>query len=282
VSSRGQSLLRATSTLTSTEAGEIHVEEYGYGLGPPTGILVLRYPATGVVAEFPESRNDYVHQVFWSPDGPLAVRRGAATGFIGPGEALWVRRGVVAEVAALGVQTVLRCCVRQAPAALTDEASASLTMTETAAAAVLAIARPGVEEAAGLAGRATLLTELATVRPRTIDHAPAQAGPVHVVTAALVRDPADPTGLAEWARRLHVSTKTLQREFERAHGVPFTTWRTRTRLRASLAMLPRWSVTETAHRVGYASASAYVAAFTREFGTTPRQHVLRALPRAAG
>nr|WP_238154773.1 AraC family transcriptional regulator [Kribbella soli] len=57
------------------------------------------------------------------------------------------------------------------------------------------------------------------------------------VARALTNDPADPTSLDEWAGRLHMSAKTLQRDF----------------------------------RVGYSSASAYIAAFRRTFGRTPGQ-----------
>ena len=60
-----------------------------------------------------------------------------------------------------------------------------------------------------------------------------------------------------------------QRDIDRVYGTSFTTLRTRIRLRAAVAYLQDGSVTETAHLVGYASASAFVSAFTKEFGQTP-------------
>jgi AraC-like DNA-binding protein len=42
-------------------------------------------------------------------------------------------------------------------------------------------------------------------------------------------------------------------------------------LRASLILLDASPVAEVAHRVGYSSASAYIAAFRRTFGRTPGQ-----------
>ena len=65
---RSHALLRS-----ATAAGEIAVEEYGYGLGPPDGILVLRYPPRFTVPDFPEERDDFLHQIFWSPDGVLTL-----------------------------------------------------------------------------------------------------------------------------------------------------------------------------------------------------------------
>src|SRR3546814_16373071 len=75
--------------------------------------------------------------------------------------------------------------------------------------------------------------------------------------------------MADWAARRHVSTKTLQRDIEREFDASFTALRTRIRLKAAAALLHGHSVTETAHLVGYSSASSFVAAFTREFGETP-------------
>jgi len=53
----------------------------------------------------------------------------------------------------------------------------------------------------------------------------------------------------------------------------FGRWRTRARLAASLAALAAGSSVDAAARqVGYATTSAYVAAFRREVGTTPARY----------
>ncbi|WP_235738031.1 helix-turn-helix transcriptional regulator [Nocardioides alcanivorans] len=272
VSPRGQSDALTTSH-TASDVGEITVQEYGYGLGPPDGILVLRYPPDRTIPDFPEDRDDFLHQVFWSPDGVLVARRGGTARFVSSGEMLWVRRGVVAEVRGLGLQTVLRVCVRRAPAALTALPAAALTPDAQVCARLSALARPGVSEADGLRARVDILTALAEAPAVQIDHAGVGETPAHIVTRALLSEPADTTSLADWAERLHVSAKTLQRDLEREFATTFTVLRTRIRLRAAVALLHDRSVTETAHLVGYASASAFVAAFTREFGETPGRYV---------
>lgn len=257
---------------TASTAGEIAVEEYGYALGPPTGALVLRYPPCGIVADFPDERNDFVHQLFWSPDGVLAVHRGSTSRFVPRTEMLWVRKGAHAAVRALGVQTVLRLCVRQAPPVLSQLSAAALAPPSATGSALLSLAAPGVDDDTALRTRDEVLAALAREAPDEVTFAPTRTGPAHEAARAIVKDPADGTGLADWAARLHVSPKTLQRDFEREYAMTFTAWRTRTRLRAAAALLPDLSVTETAHRVGYGSASAFVAAFTREFGTTPGRY----------
>lgn len=254
---------------TATSSGAIAVDEYGYGLGPPTGILVLRYPPQQAIPDFPADRDDFLHQIFWSPDGVLTVNRGVTSRFVSSNEMVWVRRGVVAEVRGLGLQTVVRVCVRQVPPALSRLEAGIFAPGGDVARRLLAIARPGIGEDAGLRARHEILEGLARCEAVRLDHAESTTAPALAVARALWRDPADDRGLADWALQLHVSTKTLQRNFEREFDMTFTAWRTATRLRAAAAMLHDLSVTDTAHRVGYASASALVAAFTREFGAPP-------------
>jgi AraC-like DNA-binding protein len=98
------------------------------------------------------------------------------------------------------------------------------------------------------------------------------------VARALLQDPADRTELREWAARLHVSIKTLQRDFLREYGKSYSRWRTELRLRASRALLETQPVAEVALRVGYASPSAFIAAFAREYGYTPGRRVARLDP----
>jgi len=95
------------------------------------------------------------------------------------------------------------------------------------------------------------------------------------VARALHRNPADATELREWAARLHVSVKTLQRDFLREYGTSYTHWRTSLRLRASKALLQTQPVAVVARRVGYATPSAFIAAFAREFGYTPGRRTAR-------
>lgn len=268
MSSRGQTLSPTALPLASS-VGEITVQEFGYGLGPPTGILVLRYPPDRIVPDFREDRDDFLHQLFWSPDGVLVARRGDSSRFISSGEMLWIRSGVAAEVRGLRSQTVLRVAVRCAPRALIALTAAALAPAEDVGARLLEIARPGVEESEGLRARADILDGLAAAPSVALDHTTAADTPAHVVARALLSDPADDTRLTDWAGTLHVSPKTLQRDLERVFGMSFTTLRTRIRLRAAAAYLHDRSVTETAHLVGYASASAFVTSFAKEYGQTP-------------
>lgn len=254
-------------SLTGHPAGDVWVEEYSYGIGPPTGLLLLRYSPGAWPVHFPDARDDYRHQLFWSPDGMLGVRRGGSTRHLARDEGFWVRRGASVEVTGCEQRSVVLLCLRQVPPGLHGLAVGTVRLTSQAREAVLGLCRPEVDEDRAWAARGRLLDGL--VDPRPLEARVAGSGLARQVAAWMLADPADPTELGEWAARLHTSTKTLQRDFVREYGVPWSTWRTRMRLEASLALLGRLPVCDVAHRVGYASPSSYVAAFRREYGVTP-------------
>ncbi|WP_020673981.1 helix-turn-helix transcriptional regulator [Amycolatopsis nigrescens] len=245
--------------------------EYGYGLGSRAGILVLKYLA-GRSLEFGENRQDFLHQLYWSPDGVLSVRCGSDAQFVGPREGFWVRRAVTHEVRAGDGQTVYRVCLRQGNADLERLRAGAVSVSTEAARLLTEIARSGVDEAVALAARDRIVGGLGVSAREFVGHHAAGAGFAMIVARALSHDPGDHTGIDEWAARLHVSAKTLQRDFVREFGMPFSRWRTSLRLRVSRALLETRSVTDVAHEIGYASASAFVAAFAKEYGYTPGTH----------
>jgi AraC-like DNA-binding protein len=99
-----------------------------------------------------------------------------------------------------------------------------------------------------------------------------QAGPETALDVArgLLADPADGRSLAHWGREVGASDRTLTRAFLAGTGIPFSRWRTAVRLRAALPHLASGEpISVVADRVGYQTASAFVAAFRRETGLTP-------------
>lgn len=255
--------------------------EHGYGLGRPDGILVVKYRTAGAL-DFGESRQDFLHQLYWSPDGILSARAGSELRFLGPGEAYWAPRGVRHEVHAPDWQTVYRVCLRQVPPALDPHLAGPAAVDDEAARLITQLARNGQDETAALVARARIMAGLGNSELGAsglgTPAAPGSAGSAGgagyalAVARALALDPADDTRLDEWAGRLHLSVKTLQRDFTREFGMPFSQFRSALRLRAARALLSSHSVGAVAHRVGYASPSAFVAAFTREHGYTPGAH----------
>ncbi len=93
------------------------------------------------------------------------------------------------------------------------------------------------------------------------------------VADGLLADVTDGRSLDAWGRAMGASGRTLARLFVAETGMGFERWRTTARLAAALPLLAAGTaVGTTAHRVGYATPSAFVAAFRREIGTTPADY----------
>lgn len=243
-------------------------EEYGYGLGRPNGVLVLKYRSAGVL-DFGERRQDLLHQFYWAPGGVLSARHGLNAQFIGTREAFWVHRAVTHDVRVTGTEFAYRVFLREVPPALDSLRAGAISIDPEATRLLQAIARPDHDEAQALEARAHILAGLGASTRELAGHHPVGAGFATTVARALAHDPGDPTRLEEWASRLHISAKTLQRDFVREFGTSYTRWRTSLRLRAAHVLVETQPVATVARRVGYASVSAFVAAFAKEFGYTP-------------
>lgn len=90
------------------------------------------------------------------------------------------------------------------------------------------------------------------------------------VAESVLADPAEARTLQEWGAIVGASERNLSRIFRRETGMPFAQWRTRARLRLAVELLAaEHPVGSVAHRVGYATASAFVQVFRRELGMTP-------------
>ncbi|WP_245574966.1 AraC family transcriptional regulator [Chitinilyticum litopenaei] len=87
---------------------------------------------------------------------------------------------------------------------------------------------------------------------------------------ALRAAPDDARTTADWAARLGIDTRTLQRRFQKATGMSFGEWRRQARLLFALQQLAAGRrVLDVALDAGYASPSAFTAMFRRQFGATP-------------
>lgn len=93
------------------------------------------------------------------------------------------------------------------------------------------------------------------------------------ILETLQAEPGNNQPLAHWALRVHVSERTLARQFVRELGMSFGEWRQRLRYLAAIEALetPR-SVQEIAFDLGYSSGSAFIAMFARQAGCTPEQY----------
>ena len=95
------------------------------------------------------------------------------------------------------------------------------------------------------------------------------------VGQAVLANPGLSTPLADLCSLVGVSVRTVQRAFRKDMGIDFETWRRQVRLTKAVELLVSGcSVKEVAFAVGYRQSSAFVEAFRRTFGATPRAWTL--------
>ncbi|MDO6385166.1 helix-turn-helix domain-containing protein [Uliginosibacterium sp. 31-12] len=92
------------------------------------------------------------------------------------------------------------------------------------------------------------------------------------ICSELQNRPDDTRTMAAWGERVGLSERSLARLFVHQSGMSFGDWRQRLRLLLALNGLERGErVTRVALDAGYASPSAFIAAFRRNFGLTPTE-----------
>ncbi|WP_059412693.1 AraC family transcriptional regulator [Cupriavidus basilensis] len=93
------------------------------------------------------------------------------------------------------------------------------------------------------------------------------------ISDAILAQPGDHRGLAEWAAWAGVSPRTLSRLFQGETGLSFAHWRQQARLTHALERLARGeAVAQVAEALGYATPSNFIAMFRRAFGDSPAHY----------
>lgn len=91
-----------------------------------------------------------------------------------------------------------------------------------------------------------------------------------VICNAISATPDSRSTLDDWATRLAVDVKTIQRLFARETGMSFGQWRQQARLLTALEQLASGAkVVDVALNMGYASPGAFATMFKRQFGVAP-------------
>ncbi|MGV1765705.1 AraC family transcriptional regulator [Rhizobium rhizogenes] len=118
---------------------------------------------------------------------------------------------------------------------------------------------------------AQVLVDQIRLAPRRESYLPLSDDPLlEPVLRALQANPGDRHSLAEWARRMGTTERTLSRRCNDDLGISFNEWRQRLRLVKALALIEAGEpVRRIATQLGYGSASAFIAMFRRLTGTSP-------------
>jgi AraC-like DNA-binding protein/quercetin dioxygenase-like cupin family protein len=209
------------------------------------------------------------HQLAWASRGIVTMRVGPSVYVLPRSRGLWIPADVQHEVLVGGSTTMMGIYF--------DPAACAVAWTEPTVVEVTGILAELLQHLGGeLAVEhrrrvEAVVFDLLAPQPVAVLDVPEPADPrAAAIAAALRADPADGRSLAAWGRHVGASSRTLARVIGRDTGMGFERWRTHVRIAAALGRLADGApVTRVAHDVGYASTSAFVAAFRRTTGTTP-------------
>ncbi|WP_319023106.1 AraC family transcriptional regulator [Streptomyces phaeolivaceus] len=215
-----------------------------------------------------------VHQLAWSAKGLLRVTTRRGSWLLPPTLALWIPARVPHTTESVG-DTVMRSPYVD-PVSCPGIDWREPTVVEAGPlprALIEHLLRTDLTAEARARAEAVLLDVLRPV-PVTSVTAPEPRDPrARAVAHALTAHPADARPLAAWGTEVGASARTLARLFVAETGLAFGQWREQARMRAAMPLLAEGlPLDSVAHRVGYASASSFVAAFHRVVGVTPRQY----------
>ncbi|MFI0712062.1 AraC family transcriptional regulator [Streptomyces inhibens] len=238
--------------------------------GPPAeAAVVVGSFAMGGGQWFPGHQHDH-HQLAWARRGVLAVRAIGNTWVLPPSMALWIPAGTRHATGAAGPALFRSLYFLPARCPVGWTAPTVVGVSPLLRELISYLADDTLAAAARERAEAVVLDQLRPVSVATVQ-APMPHDPrARRVAEALRADPADGRTLAEWGARVGASGRTLARAFVTDTGMPYGQWRTRVRLQAAMPLLAAGgTVAAVAARVGYASPSAFVAAFRRAVGVPP-------------
>ncbi|MFI7131057.1 AraC family transcriptional regulator [Nonomuraea sp. NPDC050153] len=241
----------------------------------PPGVGVI------VVGHFPLASGQWIsphshthHQLAWTRRGVLSVAVADTYWVLPPTRALWLPAGVVHRTGATRDAVLCSLYLKPERCAVNWTEPTAVGVDGLLAHLIAYLAREDLADDARLRAEAVVLDLLRPLPAMPIDVPDPVDERVRAVADALLADPADPRSLEAHARAVGVSRRTLTRLFAHDTGMSFDRWRTHVRLRAALALLAEGRpVSRVAHTVGYATPSAFLAAFRRTVGTSPGRYL---------
>jgi len=216
------------------------------------------------------------HQLALAARGVLVMTVGGTSWVLPPTRALWLPAGVAHSVAVSGQTTMLTTYVDPARCPLRWEAPTAIDASGLVRELVAHLSRGGLSGRQRQRAEAVLWDVIVALPVATLSPPLPVDDRARQVADGLIADPGDRRSLSAWGRTVGASERTLARLFTAETGMGFERWRSTARLAAALPLLASGApVGATAHRVGYATPSAFVAAFRREIGTTPADYFRR-------
>ncbi|HJP77820.1 MAG TPA: helix-turn-helix transcriptional regulator [Pseudonocardiaceae bacterium] len=210
------------------------------------------------------------HQLAWAASGVALVRIGERTWVLPPGRALWIPVGTVHSTGASVAMNLRSLNLEPAGCPIGWAEPTVIAVPELLRELIVHLGNPDLAGPARLRAEAVLFDLLAPMPTTVLEVPEPRDERLRPITVALRADPADDRTLGEWGQLVGASARNLARLFSSETGMTFGQWRTQLRLQAALPLLAGGlAVGRVAGRVGYATPSAFVAAFRRAVGVPP-------------
>ena len=254
---------------------------------PPSPIIdrraleTLPHPVVAMARDFPNGYRiePHVHdraQLAYASDGVMRLGTTAGTFVVPPARAVWIPAGTEHWITALGALALRTLYIK--PGAAPDLPVACRVVAVAPLLRELILAAMAAPQADPPDGPQARLMAVILDRIRALP-----AAPLHLpmprdrrikpMAEALRDDPADRRSLADWAKTVGASERTLARLFVSQTGLSTGAWRAQARLLKALELLAGGAtVTAVALDVGYDSPSAFIAMFRRALGVSPRRY----------
>jgi AraC-like DNA-binding protein len=209
-----------------------------------------------------------VHQLSWAAAGVVSVSTAGGAWVLPATRALWIPAGVGHAVDVTGPAVFRTVHLDRSPHGWHRPTVVAVTPLLHELAAYLM--DPALPAEARRRAEAVLLDVLRPVTAASLRVPLPRDERALAVARAVLADPADPRDLDAWGRTVGASGRTLARAFAAQTGLSFGRWRVNARLRAALFLLAAGTpVGVVSRKVGYATPSAFIAAFRAALGVSP-------------
>ncbi|GAB2845383.1 helix-turn-helix transcriptional regulator [Pseudoduganella ginsengisoli] len=226
---------------------------------------------------FIERHRHNKHQLVYAVQGVLCVHSDHGQWIVPPNRAIWMPAGVDHWIRCIGITLMRSVYVHPRAAASlpiqADDRPRAVAVTpllRELIVAAMAVPQPYVRDSRDGRLMALLVDELQALPTLPLHLPQPRDARLRAICNALRDQPASPDTLADWAGRIGIDVKTIQRLFARETGMTFGQWRQQTRLLGALERLAQGhKVVDVALDLGYDSPSAFATMFKRQFGQTP-------------
>jgi len=235
----------------------------------PVAGKAVDYPSDFVVPSHHHPTAQLIHAV----QGVMIVTTNAGQWIVPPTRGLWMPAGVKHQIRTVGEVRVRTVYIRSDACPELPQHCQVVKISPLLRELILAsidVSQPYAIDSRDGRLMALLLDEV-TLLPSLPLRLPQPTDPdLLTICNAIALAPDEPSTLNQWAERLGVDPKTIQRRFSRQTGMTFGQWRQQARLITALEQLASGvKVVDVALNLGYGSPSAFTTMFKRQFGVTP-------------